>query len=297
MRKVWQTATAAGALAIVALLVGIIMPNDEMIAQAPTVVGVDADPTGNTATSLGPIESCVSVVTGDTFQVDVFVMDVVDLLAWETYFVYDNAIIRVVDHDVQMFQAANDGSNVFDVSENLPDIDAQYRLSGADIGDPPAPDSGSGVLASITLEAIGPGTSPARLASVDVNGDGTTDLGTFLRDVGGHPISDADGDGVFDGQTFDATIAVDTACPPDAVVLTPRPGSATPSPSPSVSPTTEPQPTSAVGSPTPAATPPNENDEGSTWTSRSWIAGYIAGAVVVLLAGAALLAVARRRGG
>jgi hypothetical protein len=222
-------------------------------------------------------------------------MDVTDLLAWEAYFVYDNTIVSVVDHDLQMFQAANDGSNVFDVSENLPDLDGQYRLSGADIGDPPAPDSGSGVLASLTLKALGPGTSPARLASVDVNGDGKIDLGTFLRDVAGNPISDADGDGVFDGQTFDAEIAVDTACPPDAAVLTPRPGSATASPRPSVSPTVSAQPTSTFASPTPAPTPAKENDEGSSWTSSTWIAGYVLAGLAVLLAGAALLVFIRRR--
>ena len=297
MRKVWQKASVAAALAIVALLTGIIVSNGESTAQTPTIIGVDADPAGNSPTSLGPIESCVSVAFGDTFEVDVFIMDVTDLLAWESYFVYDSAIVSVVDHDLQMFQAANDGSNVFDVSENLPDLDGQYRLSGADIGDPPAPDSGSGVLASITLKAVGPGTSPARLASVDVNGDGATDLGTFLRDVAGNPISDADGDGVFDGQTFDAEIAVDAACPPDAVVLTPRPGSASPSPRPSASPTVEVEPTDAVGSATPAATPPNESDDDSTWTGTTWIAGYVVGGLVVLLAGAALLVVIRRRAG
>ena len=294
MRKAWQKATVAGALVTMALLTAIIASNEESAAQTPTVVGVDADPTGNTATSLGPIESCVSVATGDTFEVDVFVMDVVDLLAWETTFVYDDAIISIVDHDLQMFQAANPGSNVLDISENLPDTDGQYRLSGADIGDPLSPDSGSGVLASLTLKAIGPGVSPARLASIDVDGDGTADLATFLTDVRNDPISDSDDDGVFDGPLFDAEIAVDTACPPDTVVITPRPGSASPSPNASVSPTVTAEPTSVVR-PTPAATPPNENEEGSTWTSDPWIAAYVVGGIAVLLVAAALFAVVRRR--
>jgi hypothetical protein len=295
LSKGWQRATVAGALVAVALLAGLLLFSRESTAQTPTIIGVDADPRGNSPTSLGTIESCVSVATGDTFEVDVFIMDVTDLLAWEAYFVYDNTIVSVVDHDLQMFQAANDGSNVFDVSENLPDLDGQYRLSGADIGDPPAPDSGSGVLASITLKAVGPGISPARLASVDVNGDGTIDLGTFLRDVAGNPISDADGDGVFDGQSFDAEIAVDTACPPDAVVLPARPGSATASPRPSASPTVSAQPTSTVASPTPTPTPAKENDEGSSWTSSTWIAGYVVAGLAILLAGAALLVLIRRR--
>ena len=297
MRNVSRTATVAAALVIVALLAGMMLPQEESAAQAPTIIGVDADPTGNSPTSLGTIQSCVSVATGDTFEVDVFIISVTDLLAWETYFVYDNSIVSVVDHDLQMFQAANAGSNVFDVSENLPDLDGQYRLSAADIGDPPAPDSGSGVLASITLKALGPGTSPAKLASIDVNGDGTIDFGTFLRDVAGNPISDADGDGVFDGQTFDAEIAVDTACPPDASVLTPPPGTPSPSPRPSVSPTVSAEPTGTAGSPTPAATTPKEDDGGSTWTGTAWIAGYVVAGLAVLLGGSALLVLNRRRAG
>jgi hypothetical protein len=228
--------------------------------------------------------------------VDVFVTDVVDLLAWEAYFVYDGDVVSIVDHDVKMFLAANAGSNVLDVSENLPDLDGQYRLSGADIGDPPAPDSGSGVLASVTLEAIGPGLSPARLATADVTGDGTPDLGSFLRDVRDDPILDENGDGIFDGQVFDAQIAVDTDCPPDMATFTPRPSSVSPSPAPTISPTAPPEPTGVVFSPTPAETPSDGNED-SSWTGHPWIIGYVAAGAVVLLAGVTLLAVMRRRAG
>ncbi|HEU4759167.1 MAG TPA: hypothetical protein VFT91_04200, partial [Dehalococcoidia bacterium] len=41
-----------------------------------TVVGTDADPTGSTATSLGPLDPCRSASIGETFQVDVYVQDV-----------------------------------------------------------------------------------------------------------------------------------------------------------------------------------------------------------------------------
>jgi hypothetical protein len=296
LSKLSLGATVAGALAAAVLLMSTVVSSEENRAQPTTIIGVDADPAGNTATSLGVIESCASVAAGDTFEVNVFVKDVVDLLAWEAYFVYDGNIVSIVDHDVKMFQAANPGSNILDISENLPDLDGQYRLSGADISDPPAPDSGSGVLASLTLLAIKPGISPARLATADVTGDGTADLGPFLRNVGGDPILDEDGDGIFDGQVFDAEIAVDTDCPPDMAVLTPGPASVSPSPRPTTSPTVRPVPATVIASPTPAETPPNE-DEDSTWTGRPWIIGYVIAGVVVLLAGVALTAVMRRRAG
>ena len=285
------------------------MRGGESTAQALTSIGVDADPTGNTATSLGPIDSCVSVSTGDTFEVDIFVRDVVDLMAWEAFFVYDSSIISIVDHDVQVFQAANAGSNVFDFSDNLPDLDGRYRLSAADLGEPPAPDSGSGVLASLTLKAMGPGLSPASLPSIDFDGDGTMHLGPFLRDVRGDPIDDLDNDGFFDGQGFNAQIAVDMACPPDMIVFPATPAVTSPSPRPVASPSIEATPMPAktlTASPTAAAAVtslapgealPTEN-ESSTWTSRPWIMGYVIGGLAALLAGGvALLAATRRRAG
>jgi hypothetical protein len=199
----------------------------------------------------------VSVSTGDTFDVDIFVTDVTDLLAWEVYFTYDSSIVNIVDHDVEMFQAGNEGSNVFDLSEVLPDLDALYLLAAADLGDPPAPDSGSGVLTRLTLKAVGPGISPARVSPIDFNNDGTMDLGPFLNDLHGKPIGDADNDGLFDGQISASQIAVDTACPPGT---------------------------------------PTDNNDGSNWTGRPWIVAYVVGGLAVLLAaGVALLAITRRR--
>jgi len=185
----------------------------ETIAQGTVTLGVDADPTGNTATSLGTIEPCISVSINDTFDIDIFITDVTDLLGWETYFVYDMSVANIIGRNVQMFQAANPGSNVFDASEALPDADGQYRLAAVDIAEPLAPDSGSGVLARLTLQAVGAGVSPANLALLDVNEDGTADLGPSLTDVEGDHIGDLDDDSLFDGPISSARIAVDTACP------------------------------------------------------------------------------------
>lgn len=183
------------------------------VAQNPTAIGVDAEPTGNDATFLGPVQDCVSVSSGQAFHVDIFISDVVDLLGWEAYFVYDPSMVKVVARNVQMFQAANAGSAVFDTSEPLPDHDGRYRISAVDIAEPTAPDSGSGVLARLTLEAVSPGISPASLPRLDVTSDGKPDVGPTLIDVAGDPIGDADGDGFLDEPIFDASIAVDTPCP------------------------------------------------------------------------------------
>jgi len=304
----------AAMVSALAASTGGVLARGHSVAQEAVTIGVDADPTGNTATSLGPIDTCVSVSSGDTFQVDVFATDVVDLLAWETYFSYDMAVIKITDRDVMMFQTGNPGSQVFDASEGLPDIDGRHRIAAADISEPPAPDSGSGVLARLTLEAVGSGVSPASLSPVDVNGDGTIEYGPFLRDSQGRSVGDVDGDGFFDGPIANAQIAIDTACPGGTPVASPTAPAVSPSQTPSASPTHETTPTetetptatppvasptatAAVASPTPGA-PAATEDEGSAWTGSPAIIGYVLGGLAaVLVAGTALLVVRRRRAG
>jgi hypothetical protein len=198
-------------LALGLALMGLIQLSAPALAQG-LELGIDADPAGNDATTLGPINPCISVRTGDTFTIDIFIQDVKDLLAWELYVGYDPAIVEISKRDVRLFQAANSGSAVFDVSETLPDSDGLYRLAAADTSDPPMPDSGSGVLARLTLKAVAAGISPVELARRDLDDDGRFDLGPFLRDVQGKIIGDSNGDSFADVATASAEIAVDRAC-------------------------------------------------------------------------------------
>ena len=178
---------------------------------------LDASPTDNEATEPGRADSCVSVDPGERFQVDVIIRDVEDLLAWELYLEYDPAIVEVEENDVHQFQEGNPGSSVFDVSERLPDSDGLFRLAAADTSDPPRPDSGSGVLARITLKTVAPGQSDLTLASRDLDGDGDPDLGPFLRNAAGEIIGDENDDTFFDGPITDAEVRVGTACPGQAM--------------------------------------------------------------------------------
>lgn len=314
MRMVLAGATLAAVVLALAASAGGVLTGRHSAAQGVVTIGVDADPTGNEATSLGPIDSCSSVRIGDTFEVDILVADVTDLLAWETYLAYDISIINVVSRDVAMFQAANAGSRVFDVSEALPDIDGRYGVAGVDIAEPPTPDSGSGVLARITLRAVGAGVSRLSLSPIDINNDGSMDLGPFLKNEEAQSISDSDGDGFFDGPITNAEIVVGGACPggtplpSPTSIATPVP-TASSSPEPTVAPTGTPTATAAVSptvSPSPSAgtpmaspTPGAPGEDGGTssgggppWVVIACAAGAVA---AVLLAGAALLAIRGRR--
>jgi hypothetical protein len=304
MKLMLASAALAGVVLALAASAGGVLTRGHSAAQEAVTIGVDADPTGNTATSLGPIDSCLSVSTGDTFQVDIFVSDVVDLLAWETYLVYDMSVINIDSRDVMMFQAANEDSNVFDVSEALPDIDGRYGVAAVDLADPPAPDSGSGVLARLTLKAVGAGVSPLSLSGIDINGDGTIDLGPFLTNIDAESIADLNDDGFFDGRIANAEITVGGACPSGTPLVSP-----TLIPTPAATPTRTPTATTAasptvpasptVGTPTASPTPGTPGQDGGTSSDDGlpWvvIACAVGGVAAVLLGGAALLANRRRR--
>lgn len=222
----------------VLLAAGLAVPEGKTAAQSPVTLAVDADPTGNTATSLGSIEDCLSVDNGATLEVDIVITNVENLLGWEAFFEYDEAILEVTDVDVRQFQMANPKSNVINASEPLPDRDGVFLAAAAD---PRSVDSGSGVLARLTLQAIGTGISPAALPTL-APGVGPTLAALTYGSV--EHIGDNDGDNVFDGETTPAQIAVGVPC---SVV--------TPTPSPTPGPTPGPGQTPPAGTPTPTPSP------------------------------------------
>ena len=226
----------------------------ETTEASPTLgIGMDADPSGNGATSLGSVDSCVSVSSDTTFDIDLFVTDVAELLAWDIYFTFDPSVVNVVGRDVNMFLAANAGSQdpVFDLSDALPDSSGRYRAAAADIEcipETPGPcESGSGVLARLTLEAVGPGLSPAAIPLYLGLG-----LGPTLVDVEGQRLGDVNGDELFDGPVSNAWIAVDQECPSEP----PPPPTPWPTPSPTATPSPTPTATPTVPPDTPTPTPP-----------------------------------------
>jgi hypothetical protein len=166
-------------------------------ANPGVIIGIDANPTGNTATSLGTIDDCSSTVTGHTVQVDLYITDVVELLSFSSWLFYDGDVVHITAIDVNQFLAAGDGSQVWNASHTtFPDSDGLFLAGAADIGTDQ--DSGSGVLARITLQGVGTGISPIWLSSVPEDivlrkHDGT--LITASRDPGRIGVNQVDSDG------------------------------------------------------------------------------------------------------
>ena len=201
---------------IAALLLGIVAltaPPASVPAtgQEPLSLGIDADAQRNGPLTLNAIDQCVAVSRGDVFDVDVYIQNVQELLAWEVYVEFDAAVLEVVGRDVEMFLAGNPGSSVLDVSGGVPDP-GLYRVAAADTSDPPTPDSGSGVLFRLSLKALTSGTSDIELISRDINDDGLADIGPLLRNVDADILGDTNGDSIFDGPIRNAEVAVDAAC-------------------------------------------------------------------------------------
>lgn len=241
--------------------------------QAASVQGQSGEPTfaidagisGNSPTNVDRIEDCVEVQVGDRFQMDVVVQDITDLLAWELPLDYQPGILQIVGQDVKLFQQANEGSSVIDLSNKLPNDSGFHELKAFDSADPPAPDSGTGVLARITLEALAQGESPVRFGKRDADNDGTLDRATLIRNVDAEIVGDVNDDTFFDGEQTDALVVVDGSCPSGSVVAE----------------------ASTVSD------PPAQNDDGD---SAPWLAiAAGVGAGVVALLGLALLLTRRRR--
>lgn len=189
-------------------------------AEDPSLA-IDVGTSGNTGNAVGEIEDCISVATGEQFEVDVLILEVTDLLAWEIHLDYDPAVLTVVDHDVKLFQGANEGSSPIDISARLPNHSGFHTLSAFESSDPPRVDSGSGVLARVTLEATADGETEIALGQRDINNDDVLDRGTLMRDVDAAVIGDTNEDNFFDGEVTGAIAVVGDDCPPGYNVATP----------------------------------------------------------------------------
>jgi hypothetical protein len=245
--------------------------------QGQTWVGIDADTAGNTASSLGPIDGCISVATGQTVTVDVFIMDVQALAGWQGELSYDNSVVTIVDVDPRLLLAANPDSQVVSLSpDSLPDTDGIYSPLVADMGDRTG-ESGEGVLIRLTLQAVGSGRAELTLSDV------------ALGDPSAAPIGDTNSDTYFDGPVSGAEIRVDEACPSGTPISQPSPAATPEAPTLEATPPATATSPPEVASPTSEAAPANlakeEGGNGIPWVLIGGIGGGAALAVLLLAFG------------
>jgi hypothetical protein len=175
-----------------------------------TIVGVDAITTGNTATTLGNIDRCVSVNPNDTFYVDLFVKNVTNLNNWQGTLRTDGSLLEVSNIDVGYFLATTPGSVLFNGSDPVPNTTGSFQAGAFD--EEYLAESGSGVLARVQMKALAAGTSKLYFSLWWPFGLS----GVQLEDSDFNPIGDVDGDTYFDGLVFNSIVVVGGPCPKDA---------------------------------------------------------------------------------
>ncbi len=233
-------------------------------------LAVDAIPTGNTADTVGDVQDCAGADVGDVFNVDVVIEDIEDLIAWEAIVSYDPDVLKITDRDAKMFLEAS-GGQALDASVQTPNTTGRYGAGAVDTADPLSPESGSGVLLRLTMEAVGEGESPVSIGAIDVDNNGEPDRGLLLRNVDSEIIGDENGDALFDGPITDAEIRVGSDCDDaDARVVT-------------------------VETPSETATPTGNGEEDDGGSALPWIIGGLV-ALLALGGGGAFLYNRSRRG-
>jgi hypothetical protein len=294
-------------VALVALLATSLAANAESSEGPIELLAIDTDPTGNTATSVGDVEVCSRLEVGDQYEVDVIVKGVPEstgsagaLTGIDFTISYDERYVEVVDVQADdQFLNAESGSNLIDFTEEVPDTDGLFHVALADFGDN-ADESGDGILARITLEGIGVGTSQLNFERELVFLD--SDLG-HVSDQGKYEF-----DMIQNGLV---TVGVDCApnvTPAPVMTQTPAPiptgsgsaetpGESTPVPTNSDGSTVTPGPTSTGDDAGPTGTgdtinPQDDDDDGDTIV----IVAIVVTGVLLALAAAGFIAL-RRRGG
>lgn len=141
------------------------------------ILAFDVDASGNTATSVGTIDDCVSLAgPGSTTTVDVIVDQIpaggISVFGFDT--VYNPAVLRVTAAQTDLLLASGGGYVPFNFIDSIPDSDGAFRADVVDLGT--NYETGEGVLMRLTFEAVGSGSSPLtfddRLAY-----DGIPDIG------------------------------------------------------------------------------------------------------------------------
>jgi len=180
-----------------------------------TIVGVDTNTTGNTATYVGTIDRCIAIKSSGTFYIDLFVKDVTDLNSWDGTFYFDENVVAVNSLDVDGFFLGSEE----DGWPFLTCYTGSCTVSNKDITR--AGHTGSGVLGRLALTPISVGSTTKTSKLYFTTWEPPFGVsGVTLLDDGAPSaaIGDLNGDQLFDGLVFNAIVVVGTTatCPTDA---------------------------------------------------------------------------------
>jgi hypothetical protein len=237
---------AAAAIAGLALLVfGALAQTPGGLAThvngGPDYVLIDMDPSGNTATSIGTVQSCArvnenNIQDADEDAVDALSIDIVTgpggipasnpLIAFFAMLRYPAPGVIVSAVDLNFLAASGPGSvlPLIDLGDSVPDSDGGFVASGVDIGTGlpgNMPESGPGVLARVTLSSTSFASAGLHPVSIGPHGYSSEGFAAVdpqnLGHMSGNEIN-MNGGSVPDTVVPAVVLAINTACPPPADV-------------------------------------------------------------------------------
>ena len=131
-------------------------------------LAIDTEVNGNSASSLGSLDPCVAVTSGQTFAVDLVVRGVPapGIAALAGDILYDPAILQITAHDFSSYML---GGIPLALSDVPPDTDGDFRIDDVNLSLNFA--TGDGVIIRLTFQAIANGGST--LTWDDINPFGT----------------------------------------------------------------------------------------------------------------------------
>lgn len=270
------------ALAAVFALGGSVAVTPHAAGQTGPTVGLDMDIAGNDDSTIGAVQDCAELAqVGDTLAFDLFIKNLdssVRIKGYQFDIDYDPSVIQinsVIDRDPAGSEPPNNvsiisripsggGAGFLTLTEGpLPDTDGSFTIAVIDgTGIPTPPDNheyGEGVLARITIEAVGTGRSNLIIPGPSGGPDGNPDM-IILGGAGQYMTEE-----VAVGELFNGALSVGTSCapPPPPIAL---PGGSTPSGGGTTGGTTD-ETTDGTGPQTQPGTPAGETDTGTGATN------------------------------
>ena len=133
---------------------------DAITPPAPiSLVGIDMETAGNSANSLGATQYCLAPQHNGTFDIDVYAKGIPafanyagGLGGFDFVLLYDESQLTVTGVNDQMMLAVG-SHNINSYTDHPPDTDGRLLIRAYDLSN--NPESGNGVLARVTLKAIG----------------------------------------------------------------------------------------------------------------------------------------------
>ena len=190
----------AAAIAII-VVIAVASSRTPSGAQSDPIVSVDAiSDASNTATTVGPIDTCISTTAGATFDADVVIQGVTNIAGFQANLLYNPSVLKVTSVNYN-FLLATTGASVLDLGNSAPDTDGDFLLAAAMFSFISVTGAnGDGVLAQVSFQAVGSGSSALDLTSVK------------LSDANGIPIPPTDASNFYAGPVNDGSVAVDSSC-------------------------------------------------------------------------------------